>query len=281
MAFTTEPPAVPPELLIGFPIPHVLLLTLNRPKQLNAMTPALQAAIERVLDWFEDEVSLWVVIVTGKGRAFCAGQDLKMWLADRRSAPLPSGSSKHGFASISRRKSCKPIIAAVNGVAMGGGMELIVNCDLVVASEDAKFALPEVSRGVVAAQGGIPRIAAISGHQLASEMLLLGQPISAQLAHDRFGFVNRVVPASEVLPTALKLAQTIVNNSPDSVWSTKIGLVEGRGDVEGYVQRWEDNPRGRGFAQSENIAEGLRAFQEKRKPAWKNPAPISAIKAKL
>lgn len=117
--------------------------------------------------------------------------------------------------------------------------------------------------------------------QLASEMLLLGQPISAQLAHSRFGFVNSVVPASEVLPTAFKFAQRIVNNSPDSVWSTKVGLLEGKGDVEGYVQRWEDNPRGRGFATSENIGEGLLAFQERRKPAWKNPAPIPSIKAKL
>jgi len=112
-------------------------------------------------------------------------------------------------------------------------------------------------------------------------MLLLGQPISAQLAQSRFGFVNRVVPTADVLPTALKLAQIITSNSPDAVWSTKVALVEGRGDVEGYVRKWEENPRGRGFATSENISEGLRAFQEKRKPKWQNPAPLTPAKAKL
>lgn len=112
-------------------------------------------------------------------------------------------------------------------------------------------------------------------------MLLLGQPIPAHLAYSRFGFVNRVVPPSQVLPTALQLAQTVVANSPDAVWSTKVALAEGRGDVEGFVRRWEENPRGSGFTETENIGEGLRAFQEKRKPAWKNPAPTPSGRAKL
>ncbi|KAF9218553.1 ClpP/crotonase [Gyrodon lividus] len=241
-----QPPSHSDELKVSFPQERVMLLTLNRPRNLNAMTPQLTSDIASVLRWFDDEPSLWVVIVTGEGRAFCAGADLKAWHHAQSNGQVTQqetvASSLHGFAAISRRHtSCKPMIAAVNGSAYGGGVELILNCDIVIASEDAVFALPEVKRGVLAAQGGrspspplilevlrralIPRLAKISGHQLASEMLLLGNTVTAVQARDRFRFVNAVVEKSKVLSTTLDVARQITSNSPDSVQSSKEGLL--------------------------------------------------------
>lgn len=157
-------PQVGDHLIVSNPANRVLLLVLNRPETLNAMTPELQDDIEKVLDWAEREPEIWVIVITGNGRAFCAGQDLKAWL----SRPRPeNGPHEHGFGGISSRRSLtKPLIAAVNGLAFGGGLELVLNCDLAVASESATFAFPEVSRGVVASQGGIPRLAYVAGHQV-------------------------------------------------------------------------------------------------------------------
>ncbi|KAJ6595674.1 enoyl-CoA hydratase [Mycena vulgaris] len=273
---TTGPPAVSAEILLDFPQKHVLLITLNRPKSLNAMTPQMEDDLRRVLNWFEDEPSLWCVVVTGAGRAFCAGADLKAWDRDEQGGKPVQGdtiiSSIHGFASLSRRESKKPIIAAVNGGSYGGGTELVLNCDLVVASKDASFALPEVKRGVIAIQGGIPRLARIAGHQLASEMLLLGKTVSAEDARNRFGFVNAVVAPADVLPTALEFASQIVANSPDSVQSTKKGLLlTQRHSNEEVIAVHVRSPETVGNYQSDNIKEGLRAFNEKRSPVWQNP----------
>jgi len=268
------------EIKVSFPAEHVMLLALNRPKKLDAVGPQMRADIGAVLNWFEDEPSLWVVIMTGEGRAFCAGADLSAWnetYKDGNSNESQTiASSLHGFASISRRQtSNKPIIAAVNGPAYGGGVELILNCDLVIASDQAVFALPEVKRGVVAAEGAIPRLAAVAGHQLASELLLLGNTISAIEARDRFRFVNQVVPASVVLETALSLATIITENSPDSVQSSKRGLIFAQQlPVEEAVRAHALGDVGRRVYKGENIKEGLAAFAEKRKPKWKNPARL-------
>ncbi|EIW83598.1 ClpP crotonase [Coniophora puteana RWD-64-598 SS2] len=280
MATSYNVPQHSEQLKISFPAEHVMLLTLNRPKRLNAVGPQLNSDIGAVLNWFEDQPSLWVVIVTGEGRAFCAGADLMAWNEAQQSGDSNESqmlaSSLHGFGQISRRQtSNKPIIAAVNGSAYGGGVEMILNCDLVVASDKATFALPEVKRGVVAAQGVIPRLARVSGHQLASEMLLLGNNVSAAEARDRFGFVNRVVPADTVLSTALDLAKDIISNSPDSVQSSKRGLILSQQlPVEEAVRAHALGDAGRRVYKSENIREGLMAFAEKRKPKWKSPAKL-------
>ncbi|KAF8514278.1 enoyl-CoA hydratase/carnithine racemase [Gautieria morchelliformis] len=263
------------------PTEHVLLLTLNRPQSLNAVSPDLAEDVKRALAWFDSEPELWVVIVTGAGRAFCAGADLKAWRSAKDSGSRDDSeevaTSFHGFANISRRSvTSKPLIAAVNGGAYGGGVEIILNCDLVIASDRAEFALPEVKRGVTAAQGGIPRIAAIAGHQLASEMLLTGRTISAQEAHSRFGFVNTVVPHDELIPTAIAWARRITQNSPDAVASTKRALI-----IAQEVGNFEQATIAGAYSQESkqaytggNIKEGLRAFSEKRKPVWKNPAKL-------
>jgi len=256
------------------------MLTLNRPKHLNAMTPQMERDIKMVLDWFDNEPSLWVSIVTGEGRAFCAGADLKAWNNDQQKNIITEQervlSSVHGFGGISRRRgSIKPMIAAVNGGAYGGGVEIILNCDLVVASDKARFALPEVTRGVLAIQGVIPRLAKVAGHQLASEMLLLGDPISAHEAQTKFRFVNMVVPHSELIPACLRLARRINQNSPDSVQSTKHALVLSQShSYEDTVQSHALSLESKRVYNGSNIKEGLKAFVEKRAPIWRNPAKL-------
>ncbi|KAF9055721.1 enoyl-CoA hydratase/carnithine racemase [Panaeolus papilionaceus] len=274
-----QPPAHSEEVKVAFPAPHILLLTFNRPKSLNAMTPQMSDSLKRLLDWFENEPELWVVIVTGEGRLFCAGADLLQWNKNKQSGNSNEEGdivgNAHGFGSISRRTSTKPIIAAVVGGAYGGGVEMILNCDLVVASEDAKFALPEVKRGVVAIQGGIPRLAHIAGHQLASEMLLLGRTVSAVEARDRFGFVNALAPARRVLPTALDMAKQIIANSPDAVQSTKRGLIlTQKHNVFDTVSTHASSAESRRVYDGDNIKEGLKAFAEKRAPRWANPPKL-------
>ncbi|KAI0690750.1 enoyl-CoA hydratase/carnithine racemase [Cytidiella melzeri] len=259
------------EIKVSFPVEHVLLITFNRPKSLNAMTPEMDDSIGKVLDWFDNEPSLWVVIVTGEGRAFCAGADLLAWNKRANSTKTPESECKdaelkvNGFGSISRRQtSVKPMIAAVNGGSFGGGTEMLVNCDLVIAAEDATIATPEVKRGVVAIMGAIPRISRIAGHQFASEMLLLGRNLTAQEAA-RFGFVNKVVPKAEVLPTAINWAKQLCQNSPDAVQSTKRALLLSQqlADVEDVV------------VAHTRSKETLRTYAgQNLKALWSNPAKL-------
>ncbi|CAE6382889.1 enoyl-CoA hydratase [Rhizoctonia solani] len=276
-SLTTTPPSHGTYLVLSYPAKHVLQLTLNRPRSLNAMTDDFKADIGRVMDWFERENDLWVVIVTGNGRAFCAGQDLKKWKkkqdAGSRREAEEMVEDINGFASLSRRRCIKPIIAAVNGIAMGGGVEILLNCDLVVASRDAKLGLPEVKRGVVALAGGIPRLQRIAGHQLAADLLLTGRTITAEEAHVKYRFVTSVVPPSQVLSTAIDLAKEIVANSPEAVWSTKKALLDGQeyGNLEEAVRKHNLSEESKKVYQGENIREGLAAFSEKRKPVWGNP----------
>jgi len=268
---------------ISFPSQHVLLVSFNRPEALNAMTPDMEGDITRLMSWFDNEPELWVVIITGNGRIFCAGADLKAWATREHVSGQVTNDQEgvianvYGFGSISRRRtSSKPIIAAVNGGAYGGGMEMLLNCDIVIADEKALFAMPEVKRGVVAALGGIPRLSRVAGHQLASEMLLLGRPVTAMEARDRFRFVNEIAPLSSLLETAISYARRIVENSPDAVQATKHALVtsihEG-GVEEAYLKHaWSSESR-QAYLGS-NIKEGLMAFSEKRKPVWSNPAKL-------
>ncbi|PWN48242.1 ClpP/crotonase [Violaceomyces palustris] len=304
-----QPPKVGDHLILSFPSQHVLQLTLNRPKQLNAMTDALESDLSRVLDWFETEASLWVVIVTGRGRGFCAGQDLKEWLEKKKqggegavfeidaSTHLPIQSQSEirnviqrvesgGFGSISTRKSSKPFIAAIDGVCMGGGMEIMLNCDLVVASSRSTFALPEVARGVVAAQGGIPRLSQICGHQKASELVLTGRPIQASEASEKFNLINLLVPISDSVSVdegqrlielkALELAQSLTLNSPDALMVTKEALVLCKGELDQVTKKSYSSQRSRHLYLGSNVQEGLLAFKEKRKPKWSDPITLKS-----
>ncbi|CCM03660.1 uncharacterized protein FIBRA_05804 [Fibroporia radiculosa] len=267
----------------------------------------MEGDISKVLHWFDNEPSLWfvltssvhgdshlsytrVVVITGEGRMFCAGADLIAW--NKRSEAGLLGdegesiiSDTDGFGSISRRySSSKPMIAAVNGGAYGGGMELIMNCDLVIAGENAKFAFPEVKRGVVAIQGGmrsyllwnIDHLIGTTSNLLASELLLLGRTITATEAAIRFGFINQVVPDDQVLQTALHWAADINANSPDAVQSTKRALLLANriASVEDVVVAHARSKETIRQQTSTNIKEGLKAFTEKRRPVWTNPAKL-------
>ncbi|GHU33319.1 hypothetical protein FACS1894166_08680 [Bacilli bacterium] len=187
--------------------------------------------------------------------------------SENRSRPMPPS----GFGALSRRNGRKPIIAAVNGLAYGGGTEIIVNCDMVVAAKKATFALPEVKRGVVAVAGALPRIVRTIGRPRAMEMALTGRTVPAQEAFE-WGLINRVVGDGdgEVVAAAVEYAKMIAENSPDAVIVSREGIKmgwEGVGAEEGsrlLIENWY--PR---LVAGDNIKEGLRAFVEKRKPQWK------------
>ncbi|KAL8283157.1 hypothetical protein RQP46_005935 [Phenoliferia psychrophenolica] len=257
----------------------VLVLRLNRPKQLNSMTVALEGDLRKVLDWAEEEPSIWCIVVTGTGRIFCAGQDLKEALqrqdAGGESFLDRSQSNPHGFASLARRISRKPLIVAMNGSAFGGGAELIVNCDIIIGCEgQSEVTFPEVRRGVVASVGGIPNLMLRSPAM--SPWLLAGLPIPQHLlkAH----VFTEVVASAAVMPAALKWAKLLIECSPDAVQTTKgqINLFKAGKGVNEVVL--ESAVLDSATYSGDNLLEGLRAFGEKRAPAWSNPP---APKAKL
>lgn len=267
----TPPPSTPTFLKLSFPAPRVLLIRMDRRKDLNAMNTAAQWEMHAVWQWFDAEPNLSVAVITGTGRAFSAGADLKEWNSSMQpgSDPEKRLGNAPKFTPLSRRKGKKPVIAAVNGLAAGGGTEFVVNCDLVVASEEAYFALPEVKRGVAPIGGALPRLMRIVGLQRASEMALTGRNISAQEAFS-WGLVNKVVSKEEVVTEATRYAEMIAKNSPDAIVCTRAGLRQSweEAKVEDAV-RWTLEHEFSELQQGENILEGLKAFSEKREPQWK------------
>ncbi|CAK7219513.1 hypothetical protein SBRCBS47491_003878 [Sporothrix bragantina] len=268
---TTPPPATPVFLKLTFPAPRVLLVRMDRPRDLNAMPTIGQIEMNEVWKWFDDEPNLSVAIITGTGRAFSAGADLKEW--DRSMAPDADPSKRMGnapaFKPLSRRLGKKPVIAAVNGLAMGGGCEFIVNCDLVVAADDAYFALPEVKRGIAAIGGCLPRLIRTVGLQRATEMALTGRNVTAQEMKE-WGVVNSIVPKEKVVEEAIRYAQAIAQHSPDAIICSRAGIRQGWETAP--VERAVEITLEREFAElqkGENILEGLKAFSEKRPPQWK------------
>ncbi|KAI0541555.1 enoyl-hydratase [Xylaria digitata] len=274
----SSPPPPVPNVLVSFPAPHILLVTLNRPKQLNAIPRPQHFALDKLWGWYDGEPSLRCAVITGTGRAFCAGQDLKEWNennkasasntnTDTSSSRMPTG----GFGGLSNRGGKKPVIAAVNGVCFGGGMEMAINCDLVIATEKATFGLPEVTIGVIALAGALPRLVRSVGRQRASEMALGGKNYSAAEMLN-WGLVNEVTNDGEdVVAAALKWAARIAGNSPDAVIVSREGLKlgwEGVGPEQGtelIMKGWYARIEG-----GENFVEGVKSFNERRKPVWKD-----------
>jgi enoyl-CoA hydratase/carnithine racemase len=244
---------------------RVLTVPLSRPELLNALHPPSHAELDRIWNEFEADPELWVAIVTGAGeRAFCAGNDLKFQASGGRIEMPPSG-----FAGLTARYDMvKPVIAAVNGVAMGGGFEIALACDLIIASERAVFALPEPRVGLAALAGGIHRLPRQIGLKHAMGMLLTGRRVAAEEGL-RLGFVNEVVPHGELAAAARRWADLICECAPLSVRASKQAALRGLDAAtlrEAVDTRYEELVA---MVKSEDFLEGPRAFAQKRKPAWK------------
>lgn len=242
---------------------HVAVLTLNRPQARNAVDGGLAAAIEHAVDEIEANPAVWVTVVTGAPPVFCAGADL-VTLREGRGAELST--PRGGFAGFVRRARTKPVIAAVEGAALAGGMEIVLACDLVVAAENARLGLPEVKRSLVAAAGGMFRLGRHVPRTVALEMIMTGDPIGATRAYE-LGLVNSVCPPGAALSAALELAGRIVANAPEAVRLARAVALECTTgpDEHGWAQ--SDEAMAAAVA-TRDFQEGITAFLEKRAPNW-------------
>jgi enoyl-CoA hydratase len=241
----------------------VLVMTLNRPEVRNAIDKPLAEAIAAALDELDADTELRVGVLTGAGRGFCAGMDLKRfgetgerpWVGDR------------GFAGIVRRPPRKPLIAAVEGFAVAGGLEIALACDLIVAARGTKLGLPEVTRGLVAAGGGLRRLPRLLPSALAIELALTGDLITAERAHEA-GAISRLTEPGQALDAALELAERIGRNAPLALAGSKQVLQQqwSWSDDEFWDRQAEIVEP---IATSEDAREGARAFTEKRAPEWR------------
>ncbi|EPE28465.1 ClpP/crotonase [Glarea lozoyensis ATCC 20868] len=267
------PPPDHPTFLLSYPSPGVLVVTINRPKQMNSLPSAAHWEAQSLFTWYDHEPSLLVAIITGSGlKTFCSGQDL-IEQNQFKINPPPMQMRRHppaGFCGISRRTGKKPIIAAVNGFALGGGMEIVLNCDMTVASPTSSFSLPEVNVGLYAAAGGLPRLVHTLGMPLASEIALTGRRLTATEALS-FHLINRVSSSPEsLLDETIDLAKKIAAQSPDAVIVTRAGLREAweTASVENATKRVSER-YDKGIFEGENVEIGLKAFKDKSKPVWK------------
>lgn len=238
-----------------------LLITLNRPQARNAVNLPLAEGLAAALDRLDGDPQLVVGVLTGAGKGFCAGMDLKAFVTGQR--PWVGG---RGFAGIVRRGPAKPLIAAVEGFALAGGLEVALACDLIVAGRGARLGIPEVKRGLVAAGGGLLRLPRRIPYHLAMELALTGEPMLAPRAF-QLGLVNRLADDGEALQAALTLAEQIADGAPLSLVASK-QIIERQQDW-GADEMWErqEEVSGPVFA-SQDAIEGSKAFAEKRPPAW-------------
>lgn len=240
---------------------HILLVTINRPETKNAFDATTSQAMQAAMDQLDNEPGLFVGVITGAGGTFSAGADLKARMRGEDRVALSRG----GFG-IFRRPSRKPLIAAVEGHAVGGGFELCLACDLIVAARDAKMGLPEVRHNVVAIGGGLFRLPRRMPYHLAMELALTGEFKDAEFFH-RHGIVSRLAEPGLALEEALKLAEGLLVNGPTALAATKEIIFNACNWSEEAAWR-EQGPIARVALESEDRKEGLRAFSEKRKPAW-------------
>jgi enoyl-CoA hydratase/carnithine racemase len=240
------------------------IITIDRAEAHNALNAEMQFELQKVFDRFEEDESQWVAIITGAGeKAFCAGLDLKEQAAEGGLTTPPKG-----FGGLtSRAEMTKPVIAAVNGIAMGGGFEIVLACDIVVCSSQAMFALPEPRVGLAALAGGIQRLPREIGLKRAMGMLLTGRRVSAGEAYE-LGFVNEIVDG-DALVGARRWASEILSCSPMAVRATKDTVLRGLSTsiTQAIADQWE-YPAMRAMLGSADAVEGPAAFVERRKPVW-------------
>jgi enoyl-CoA hydratase len=241
---------------------RVLLITLNRPDARNAVNLAVSEAVAAALDLLDGDGELSVGVLTGAGKGFSAGMDLKAFAAGER--PHVAG---RGFAGITRRAADKPLIAAIEGFAVAGGLEIALACDMIVAARDARLGIAEVKRGLVAAGGALIRLPKRIPYHAAMELALTGDFIDGQRAYE-LGLVNRVAEAGGALDVALELADAIAQNAPLALAASKRIVAQSLDWTESEAWERQDEIAGPVFT-SEDAREGAVAFAEKRPPEWK------------
>jgi enoyl-CoA hydratase len=238
------------------PHEHVALLRLNRPKVLNALSNALVEELIRALEVLDADGVTRAVVITGDARAFAAGADIAEFAAD---GPRLEDWDRLWAIGL-------PLVAAVRGVALGGGLELAMSCDLLVVAEDARLGQPEINLGVMPGAGGTQRLTRALGKTLATEMVLLGRELSGREA-EQHGLANRSVPSERVLPVALELARRLAQQAPDAVRAAKRAIA--RAFEESLHAGLIDERRAfYALLETADAREGVAAFLEKRKPQW-------------
>jgi enoyl-CoA hydratase len=241
---------------------RVLVITINRPDQRNAVNAAVATGIAAALDELDGDPELTLGVLTGAGKGFCAGMDLKAFVAGES-----AWAGDRGFAGIAQRSTEKPLIAAIEGFAVAGGLEIALACDMLVAAKGARLGIPEVKRSLIAAGGALLRLPRTLPRNIAMELALTGDPIDAERGYE-LGLVNRLAEPGQALETALELAAQIAPNAPLALAGSKKVLVESvdwseadfwakQGEVVGPIMV------------SEDAREGATAFAEKRAPVWK------------
>jgi enoyl-CoA hydratase len=242
---------------------RVGVLTIRRPEARNAVNGDVAKGMEAAIDQLEDDADAWLGIVTGEGTVFSAGADLKA-IAAGQAADLQT--QRGGFGGIVRRERTKPLIAAVDGPALAGGCEIALACDLIVASREAVFGLPEVKRSLAAVAGGLFRLPRAIGPKVAMEVVLTGEPLPAERAY-ALGMVNELADPGKTLDTAMALAERIAANAPLAVRASRKIVAAALMEDETL---WNMGFSAMGdLASTEDFAEGPRAFIEKRPPEWK------------
>ncbi|MFR9805121.1 enoyl-CoA hydratase-related protein [Pseudonocardia sp. RS010] len=261
---TLDPPSSGRELVRVEITGHTAVLTLDRPEARNAINPEMSSAIEAAIDRAESADDVWAVVLASSAEVFCAGADLKT-VASGSFAGIET--VRGGFAGLVKRKRTKPLIVAVEGAALAGGCEIALAADLLVASANARFGLPEVKRSLVAGAGGVMRLPRVLPRNIAMKMVLTGDPITAAEAAAH-GMVADLTPPGEALPRALLLAARMNDAAPLAVRASRQALLDclEASEEEGWRISWQ---AANSLFDTEDFREGPRAFVEKRVPQWK------------
>ena len=241
---------------------RIFVITINRPDQRNAINAAVAHGIAAAMDELDSDGELSLGVLTGAGKGFCAGMDLKAFVAGESSYV-----GDRGFAGITERAADKPLIAAIEGFAVAGGLEVALACDLVVAARGARLGIPEVKRSLVAAGGGLLRLPRVLPRNIAMELALTGDPIDAERGFE-LGFVNRLTEPGAALESALELAAAIAVNAPLALAASKRILNESLEWPSSEYFARQSEIVGPVMA-SEDAREGATAFAERRPPVWR------------